>query len=193
MPRYVAFLRAINVGGHVVKMARLKELFDSFGFAEVETLIASGNVIFRSPSKSAATLEQNLEELLQREVGYEVKTFIRSEHEIAKIAEHVPFSPLAAGEEATLYIGFLKTAPERAAEKLLLAAQTSVDEFHIAGRELYWRCKAPSSESIFSGAKLEKMLGMAATLRNVNTVRRLAAKYPPAAEGTASRPRRRGR
>ena len=178
MPRYVAFLRAINVGGHVVKMARLKELFDSLGFGEVETFIASGNVIFTSPAKSGAVLEGKIEQLLQRELGYEVKTFIRSDRQIADVAEHVPFPPLADGQEATLYIGFLMTAPERAAIERLLAAQTPIDEFQIAGSELYWRCRGPSSESIFSGAKLEKTLGMPTTLRNVNTVRRLAAKYP---------------
>ena len=46
MPRYITFLRAINVGGHTVKMDRLREIFESLGFANVETFIASGNVVF---------------------------------------------------------------------------------------------------------------------------------------------------
>ena len=175
MPRYVAFLRAINVGGHVVKMQRLKELFDSLGFAEVETFIASGNVIFESPAKSAARFEQKIEQLVQRELGYEVKTFIRTSGEVSAIAESDPFGPLAG---ATLYIGFLKTEPDRATAERLHAAQTDIDDFALVGRELYWRCRGLSSESTFSGPKLEKTLGMATTLRNVNTVRRLAAKYP---------------
>ena len=177
MPRYIAFLRAINVGGHVVKMQRLKELFESLGLAEVETFIASGNVIFTSRAKTAGALEGKIEQLLQRELGYEVKTFIRSDAEVAKAAAHVPFRLLKDDEQSTLYVGLLKTVPDRATTERLLAAQTPVDEFQITGRELYWRCRGPSHESTFSGPKLEKTLGMPTTLRNANTLRRLAAKY----------------
>ena len=46
MPRRIAFLRAINVGGHVVKMDHLRKLLTSFGLENVETVIASGNVVF---------------------------------------------------------------------------------------------------------------------------------------------------
>lgn len=53
MTRYFAFLRAINVGGHVVKMDRLRQVFESLAFSNVETFIASGNVIFESTSHSA--------------------------------------------------------------------------------------------------------------------------------------------
>jgi len=48
MPRYVALLRGINLGGHTVKMDRLKKLFEELGLKNVETFIASGNVIFES-------------------------------------------------------------------------------------------------------------------------------------------------
>ena len=179
MPRYIAFLRAINVGGHVVKMQRLTELFQLLGFEGIETFIASGNVIFTSPGRKAASVEAEIERVLQRELGYEVKTFVRTDAEIGKTAVHVPFEPLPEMTPSTLYVGFLKSAPPAAVKARLLAAQTPADDFCISGRELFWRCRVPSSESAFSGAKLEKMLGMPTTLRNINTVRRLAAKYPP--------------
>ena len=179
MPRYIAFLRAINVGGHVVKMQVLKELFERLGFVNVETFIASGNVIFQSPAKSAASIEEKIERLLAKELGYAVLTFVRTDVEVARVAAFQPYDEVS--EASTLYIGFLKAAPDRAAEKRLLAAQTERDDFRLDGRELYWRCRGPSSESTFSGQKLEKTLAMATTLRNANTVRRLAAKYPPKA------------
>ena len=179
MPRYIAFLRAINVGGHVVKMQVLKELLERLGFANVETFIASGTVIFQSPARSAAAMEEKIERLLEKELGYAVATFVRSDAEVARVAAFDPFDGVSDG--STLYIGFLKAAPDRAVEKRLLAAQTGRDDFRLDGRELYWRCRGPSSESTFSGQKLEKTLGMATTLRNANTVRRLAAKYPPKA------------
>ncbi len=57
MPKYVALLRAINVGGHTVKMDHLRRLFEALGFTNVETFIASGNVIFDSTSKSTKAFE----------------------------------------------------------------------------------------------------------------------------------------
>ena len=55
--RYVAFLRAINVGGHVVKMDRLRNLFEALGFSGVRTFIASGNVLFDSAARNTGALE----------------------------------------------------------------------------------------------------------------------------------------
>jgi uncharacterized protein (DUF1697 family) len=63
------------------------------------------------------------------------------------------------------------------------ALGTATDAFRVHGRELYWLCASPSMQSIASGATLEKTLGGPATLRNINTVRRLVARYPPAARG----------
>ena len=76
MSRYIAFLRAINVGGHTVTMDRLRALFTSLGFTRVETFIASGNVIFDTPSRSPTKLESNIEQHLQLALGYEVRTFL---------------------------------------------------------------------------------------------------------------------
>ena len=42
---YAAFLRAINVGGHVVKMDVMRGLFEAMGLAQVRTVLASGNVL----------------------------------------------------------------------------------------------------------------------------------------------------
>ena len=58
MPRYVAFLRAVNVGGRLVKMDELRGLFGEAGLRDVETFIASGNVIFSTTATATAALEQ---------------------------------------------------------------------------------------------------------------------------------------
>jgi uncharacterized protein (DUF1697 family) len=57
MPKYAAFLRATNLGGHTVKMDDLRRLFEAMGFSNVETFIASGNVIFESASTDSGELE----------------------------------------------------------------------------------------------------------------------------------------
>ena len=83
MPRYIAFLRAINVGGHTVKMDALRELFEALGFEQVETFIASGNVIFETTETDTAALERRIETHLQAALGYAVATFLRSDAEVA--------------------------------------------------------------------------------------------------------------
>lgn len=176
-PQQVAFLRAINVGGRVVKMTTLASLFEELGFAEVATFIASGNVVFRSRATRAA-LESSIERRLQAALGYPVVTFVRSTAEVAAVAVCNPFArPIPEG--GRLFVGFLRSAPSAAARARVAALATPTDELRVRGRELYWLCATPSMQSILSGAVLEKALGAPATLRNVNTVRRLAAKYPP--------------
>jgi uncharacterized protein (DUF1697 family) len=178
MPKYVAFLRAINVGGHTVKMDYLRDLFAGLGFRNVETFIASGNVIFDSTSKSTRALERKIESCLLEALGYDVATFIRSTTQIADIAQHKPFpdSELSAAGHA-LYIGFMASEPTETAKERLLSLATEVDDFHLNGREIYWLCRAKFRESEISGALLAKTLGLPATLRNSTTIRRLAAKY----------------
>jgi uncharacterized protein (DUF1697 family) len=177
--RLVAFLRAINVGGHNVKMDRLRELFESLGLSNVETFIASGNVIFDAPVESAQTLEQKIESHLRESLGYEVATFIRSATELADIAGYRPFATSELDKEGnSLYIAFLRSPPGGEAQQRLSAFRTEIDDFHVHEREVYWLCRKKSSESAFSGALLEKTVGMPATMRNATTVRKLAAKYP---------------
>jgi uncharacterized protein (DUF1697 family) len=176
--RLIAFLRAINVGGHNVKMEDLRKVFESLGFSNVETFIASGNVIFESPAEDIQALEKRIEQHLRTALGYEVATFIRSAPELADIAQFEPF-PAAdlAGEDTSLYIAFLPAPPSDRAQQDLMAFRTDADDFYLRGREVYWLSRKKMSESAFSGALLEKTLRMPATLRNATTVRKLAAKY----------------
>jgi uncharacterized protein (DUF1697 family) len=178
MPKYVAFLRAINVGGHTVKMDHLRHLFEALGLSNVETFIASGNVIFDSPSRSPKTLEKKIEQHLLEKLGYEVATFIRSTSELSAIGEYKPFPDAELKAEGNiLYIGFLADEPDDEAKRQVLSLTTDADDFHLNKRELYWLCRKKISESEVSGAKLAKALGAQTTLRNSTTVKKIAAKY----------------
>ncbi|MEO5898201.1 MAG: DUF1697 domain-containing protein [Vicinamibacterales bacterium] len=167
---YVAFLRAINVGGRTVKMDHLKQIFEALPIKNVSTFIASGNVLFETPA-AAIHLEASIELQLRKHLGYPVATFIRTIPELQKVAAHEPF----AGEEGTVYVAFLKTRPSIEAQRTLSGFNSEVDRFHVHGREAYWLAKAGFSGSSFTGAKLEKTLGPA-TARNITTVRKLAAR-----------------
>jgi uncharacterized protein (DUF1697 family) len=176
LPRYVAFLRAVNVGGRVVKMDQLRVLFEAMKFKQVETFIASGNVLFDARSDDTAALEQRIEKQLEKSLGYEVLTFIRSPAEIVAAAAYEPFGdPTALPPARAIYVAFLKTTPTDDARQKLMGYRSKIDDLHVREREVYWRSIKSLRESLFTGALLEKTLGPA-TMRNVTTVRKLATK-----------------
>jgi uncharacterized protein (DUF1697 family) len=179
MTKYVALLRAINVGGHTVKMDHLRSLFEALGFANVETFIASGNVIFDSKSSNPKALERKIEKHLLVSLGYEVATFLRATSELKAVAAYKPFSDSELNKQGhTLYIGFVANSPGEQAKQKLRSYCGEFDDLHVHGREIYWLCRTKMmSDSKFSGAVLEKFLGAQATFRNSTTVRKIAAKY----------------
>ena len=175
--RYASFLRAINVGDHVVKMDRLRQLFEAAGCSRVETVIASGNVVFESSKRSSGGLERTIETHLQKALGYPVATFVRSLPELAAVAERQPFGSARLDRPGSLFVGFLRNKPSRDAERQVLSLANTIDDLRVDGRELYWLARRGFANSTISGALLEKLLQGQATFRNVNTVRRMAAKF----------------
>jgi uncharacterized protein (DUF1697 family) len=180
MPRLIAFLRAINVGGHTVTMARLREEFEALGLKDVETFIASGNVIFTSRSTDLPALEKKIEARLRASLGYEVATFVRTDAEVAAIAGYKAFKDAQVKNAGALCVGFLERPLDAAATRGLMAFKTDIDDFHTKGREVYWLCKTRQGESTFSNANMERALKVRATFRGMNTVVRLAEKHGPA-------------
>lgn len=177
MNRYIAFLRAINVGGHTVKMDVLRRLFEDEGMSNVETFIASGNIIFSHAARKTPALEQKIERCLKAALGYEVVTFIRSAGEVAAAAAHEPFPAAEFAAGAALYISFLKQAPDAATRRNMLALNSAIHEFHFHERELYWLRRKQLGDEVYSGDNIERALKGRTTIRSVSTVRKLAAKY----------------
>ncbi len=174
MPRYVALLRAINVGGHTVEMKRLARLFEALRFEDVQTFIASGNVVFTAATGAPAALEKRIAAHLEESLGYAVATFLRTPAEMRAIAGHRAFPKPLAG--STLYIGFLATRPGAAAARAVAALASPGNEFSVHDRTLYWRSTLGMGRNPISGAKLEKALGQPTTLRRDTTVEKLAQK-----------------
>jgi uncharacterized protein (DUF1697 family) len=178
MPRYFAFLRAINVGGRTVKMDELRRTFESLGFRNVETFIASGNVIFDSAAKDPCVLELKIQKKLHAKLGYDVPVFLRSAGELAAIADHQPFSGTALASAALLNVGFLAAECDDSARDAVTKLRTEVDDFHLHGREIYWLLRKRQMAALVTLAKLEKALGgRRCTFRTMNTVQRMVAKF----------------
>lgn len=174
--RLFAFLRAINVGGHTVTMAELRRQFEQLGLNDVETFIASGNVIFSSAAKSTAVLEKKIEKKLLDALGFEVATFIRTAPELVALANHAPFPAARLRAAGAFCVGFLARPLPPAAKAALAGLKTPIDDFHVNGREVYWICKTKQHESKFNNVRFEKTTGAKVTFRSTATVARLAAK-----------------
>jgi uncharacterized protein (DUF1697 family) len=174
MARYVALLRAINVGGHVVTMDRLRAHFEALGFEDVGTFIASGNVMFSSRSTAPASLARRIEGRLRDGLGYDVATFLRTGAEVEAVARHDAFSAARVSAAGAFNVGFFAAPLDQKSRSLVNDLRTDIDDFHVHGRELYWLCRKRQGESTFSNVALEKVLGLRSTFRGINTVRRLA-------------------
>jgi uncharacterized protein (DUF1697 family) len=177
MPRYAAFLRAVNVGGRVVKMDALRTVFGAMGFSNVETVIASGNVLFESPQRSVSRLEQTIETGLEQALGFAVTTFVRTRSELTALVQHPGVSGKAVPDRAAVYVAFIREKPGRDATRTLLALRTDTDDLEVHGHHVLWFVRGGRfSESALSGTALERALGGPATVRNSTTVRRIAEK-----------------
>jgi len=176
--RYVAFLRAINVGQHTVKMADLRRSFEAIGLASVESFIASGNVGFEADAVDEAGLERRSETALQGDLGYRVDTFVRTSKELSEIAAHRPFDGLDVESRGwRLFIVLVGSRPKPETAARLTALSSELDAFEVRNREIYWLVRGRYGDSKFSGALLERTLEMPATVRGAPTVRKIAARF----------------
>jgi uncharacterized protein (DUF1697 family) len=171
MTRYVAFLGGINVGGHRVAMARLREEVEALGFADVSTFIASGNVIFEGTG-GRATIERSIEDHLGARLGFPVPAFVRTVPAVRKVLAVEAF---ALGPGDSYHVSFLRRAPTAAARRDTEALSNDQDALLVVGTELHWRIHGGMSDTSLKPAVLARALGMPATSRNTTSVRKLVA------------------
>jgi len=171
MTKYIAFLRAINVGGtKIIKMDDLRKMCESFGLNNVQTYIQTGNVIFET--QDSPNLETKLEAQLEKALGYRVEVFVRSMAELANIVDQAHFEPRA---EDTLHVVFLREKPAKAQVDTLKKYNSPADEFAVLGREVY-NLRRDRDKSVFSNNFIEKIFGTATT-RNITTLKKIHEKY----------------
>lgn len=177
MSRFVAFLRAVNVGGRTVKMDELRRLFEAAGFTDVATFIASGNVIFSSRATRPAAAEQLVETRLREALGFDVPTFVRTPAAVATAAAREPFPADAVARAGAYVAAFLKTPLDAAGARGLAALESNVDRFAAHGDVVYWLSTAKQSESRMTLVKFERAVGRLATMRAMSSLGKLAARH----------------
>ncbi|MBL9200786.1 MAG: DUF1697 domain-containing protein [Opitutaceae bacterium] len=181
MPRYLAFLRGINLGNRRLKMDHLRGLFGELGFTGIETFIASGNVIFDDRTTDARRLALKIERHLADRLGYEVDTFVRTRAEVATLAALRPFAGTDMdAEENTVHVGFFASPLPAAQARGLAAIRTPTDEFHVTGPEFFWLCRGikSSTSEVWSSSAVRALKLPASSMRNLRSIRKLAVLFP---------------
>jgi len=172
MTRYIAFLRAINVGGRMVKMEDLRKHMALPGFKNITTYIQSGNVLFDTTETNVDVLVTKIEAKLLKALGYEVKTLIRTIPQLESIIKKCPFKNVP--EDMALHLSMLSATPDKTLVSALLELQTDNEQFRVAGEDIYILVKKGAyGETKFSNTFLEKKLKVAATTRNWATINKM--------------------
>ena len=127
MTTYVALLRGIMPMNPNMKGARLKEVFESLGFENVATVIASGNVVFDSPSKSTTALEATIEKALPKQLEFTSTTMIRSREELESLVKSDPFKGIVDEKPNYLVITFFKDRRKELSTVINLGDGTTPD------------------------------------------------------------------
>lgn len=177
--RHVALFRALNVGGHTVKMDRLRDICTDAGLAGVETFIASGNILFEPDRRTPATIEALLEDALHTELGYEVVTFVRTADELAGLVAANPYADVELTGSGCVAVGLLKAPPPAATVEAVRAESTAVDTLDVLGRELWWCARQGQGRPSIDNKAWRRMRLPPMTVRNLTTVTKLAAKAAP--------------
>jgi hypothetical protein len=103
MPSYIAFLRAVNVGGRFVKMDSLREALGDAGFSDVQTHIQSGNVFVRSARRTPGPVAVEISRVLTAHCGFDVPAIVRTPAQVRSVLAAVDaVEPLLVGGVPTL-------------------------------------------------------------------------------------------
>ena len=172
MPKFVALLRGINVGGkHRLPMKDLVRVLEGEGCTGVRTYIQSGNAIFEHAGK-AKELQGRLAQAIEAEFGFAVPVVIRGAAQWRKLAGAHPF--LAEGvDPAQIAVGFLSAKPTAQAARSLDPERSPGDRLQLSGSELYLHFPNGIARTKLTSAYLDRCLGVTCTVRNWKTVSKL--------------------
>ncbi|MFZ2174045.1 MAG: DUF1697 domain-containing protein [Rhodococcus sp. (in: high G+C Gram-positive bacteria)] len=173
MTRYAALLRGINVAGINIKMADLRRTFTALGFANVTTVLASGNVLFDSGRTDAAELEAEIETALRAEFEYEAWVFVLELSEVQAIVDGYPFDPEREGRHP-----YVVVTPEPEVLGRLLEMEGELDpgveRIQEGDGVLYWEVeRGRTVKSQFGKSLAAPRLKASTTTRNLRTFQKL--------------------
>jgi uncharacterized protein (DUF1697 family) len=173
--RLVALLRGINVGGNkLVDMARLRTVLSDLGHTDVRTYLQSGNAVFSCQPKAVAGAATALENAIAGEFGFDCRVVVRTAAELSAAMSADPLLHLL-GNPSRHLVGFLSEPPLAEGVERLTSQDFGVDQLGIIDQHLYLWCPNGITGSPFGKLNFDRILGVAVTMRNWNTVTKLAA------------------
>jgi uncharacterized protein (DUF1697 family) len=173
---HIALLRGVNLTGHKkVLMAELRAMVDDLGLGASQTVLQSGNLVFRGARKSSAALELLLEAETARRLGVETEFHVRTAAEWAAVVAANPFPAEAKTDPSHLVVVAFKTAVTAKAVAALQAGIVGPEIVRGAGRQVYITYPAGIGASRLTTAVIDRTLAARGTARNWNTVLKLAA------------------
>jgi uncharacterized protein (DUF1697 family) len=134
---YIALLRGINVGGHRVKMERLRELFTELGFTHVRTYIQSGNVFFETAQTDRKMVAQTIGQHLHQALGYEVIVFLRTIPELEQIVAIDPFQYITVTPDMRVCVVFTSNLIPKTLALPLRSPKNDVEIVHTTDHEAF--------------------------------------------------------
>ena len=170
---YIAFLRGVNVGGHIAKMDRVRALFSEMGLDAVRTYIQSGNVFFESPLKDRKALKGMIEKSMEEAFGFEVPVCLRTPDELEKALRFDPFKGQRVTPDMRLCINFAADPLPRKLELPLFSPKRDIQILKTSDRDAYviWYIingRPPSAQGF-----LDKTLGQPTTSRFFHTAAKI--------------------
>lgn len=176
MPSIVCLLRGVNVGGHHrILMADLRSLCEKLGHTRVQTYVQSGNVVFSTRSRNLLRVAEDIENAIESSHGFRSNVILRTTEELRRTVAASPVAYRDGFEPAKHIVQFLAAAPPDPVRDALQKLPPAPEELHLIGRELYIYFPNGISKSELSLSKLERLLKVAGTARNWNTVTKLLA------------------
>ncbi len=164
-------LRGINVGAHKrMKMEKLRASCEALGFAGVKTYIQSGNLIFQGPGLSTQELAKKLGECIVKNFGFSSEIIARTREEMRKVIDDNPFSKERGMDVSKLHVVFLSQPAAPAGLKKLQELTLAPDRVQPGGNEIYFYFPNGVSGSSLWKHPLDRVLGVAGTMRNWKTV-----------------------
>ena len=174
MPVVISLLRAVNVGGHaVIKMADLRALYESLKFADVQTYVQSGNVVFRTDGKDFSKLAKRIQTAIAGKFGVTPGVMLRTTAEMRNVVARNPFAKRKGIEPNKLHVSFLDGKLPPAACERLRAIPLTTEELIPGDRELYIYCSEGMGKAKLPWSKVEEICAMRGTARNWNSVTKL--------------------
>ena len=174
MPVLICMLRGVNLGGHnKIKMDVLRAICASLRCESPQTLLQSGNVVFRTSNKNLAQLSKLVGVAIEKKLGFRPEVLLRTVPELREAIARNPFAKRSGIEPGKLVVTFLGTELDAQAKKALLAMDIAPEELYAMGRELYIYFPNGQARPKLSWSRTEKIIGPAYTSRNWNTVTKL--------------------